>query len=528
MLQSLRTKVLLLTATFGLVLAAGLAALMYTSVFQYYSDWQYQRTQQFLERIALAHPDLWKEYNNAGSGFGQTLRQYILYSPNTGLYLVDKEGKVLSSAGEGRIFWSSYKISLEPLLSTHQVDPSKPKFGDDPDVQGASCIVALYPVLAGEEVKGYLYAVARDAVLQVQTTKLLGSYAIRTSIKAGLLTILVGLLLTAAVLASFTRPLSRLTKALEDIKAKGFSGDDLADGNSTNGNSTDRNSTGQSLGIQDLDRNDEIGRLSRTFVGLFERLKEEMRTVKRVDLQRRDMIASVSHDLRTPLTALSGQLETIRIKGAALSLEEQARYVDLAFNNAQHLKRLTDSLADLARLDNPSFEAKREPMALGELADDLVQRYRLRAEQQGVTLNVDYPDGLPLIPLDASLMERALSNLLDNALRVTPAQGRITVTVRGEPERGAQTITLGRPTQFLPKGAAQRLSVSDTGPGVAPEEQSKIFQKFYQASQHREHRGSAGLGLAIVQRVADLHEGRVTLDSVLGKGSTFSVIFPAQ
>jgi HAMP domain-containing protein len=327
MLQSLRTKVLLLTATFGLILAAGLAALMYSSVFQYYTDWQYQRTQQFLERIALAHPDLWKEYNNTGSGFGQTLRQYILYSPNTGLYLVDKEGKVLSSAGEGRIFWSRYKISLEPLLSTHQIDPSKPKFGDDPDVQGASCIVALYPVLAGEEVKGYLYAVARDAVLQVQPSKLLGSYAIRTSIKAGLLTILVGLLLTAAVLASFTRPLSRLTKALEDIKAKGFSGDDLQDGNST----------GQSLGIQDLDRNDEIGRLSRTFVGLFERLKEEMRTVKRVDLQRRDMIASVSHDLRTPLTALSGQLETIRIKGTSLGLDEQARYVDLAFNNADRL-----------------------------------------------------------------------------------------------------------------------------------------------------------------------------------------------
>ena len=508
MLQSLRAKVLLLTAGFGLILSVGLAALMYSSVFQYYTDWQYQRTQQFLERIALAHPDLWKEYNQTGASFGQTLRQYILYSPNTGLYLVDKEGKVLSSAGEGRIFWSSYKISIEPLLTAHQADPSQPKFGDDPDVQGASCIVAIYPVLNGEEVKGYLYAVARDAVLQVQPSKLLGSYAIRTSIKAGLLTILVGLCLTAAVLASFTRPLSRLTKALEDIKAKGFSGGELIEGTST----------GKSLGIPDVDRNDEIGRLSRTFVGLFERLKEEMRNVRRVDLQRRDMIASVSHDLRTPLTALSGQLETIRMKGNLLTPEEQLRYVDLAFNNAQHLKRLTDSLADLARLDNPSFEAKREPMALGELADDLVQRYRLRAEQQGVSLNVEYPDGLPMIPLDASLTERALSNLLDNALRVTPDQGKITVSVHAE---STQSLGAG-------EGARQRLSVSDTGPGVAPEEQSKIFEKFYQTAQHREHRGSAGLGLAIVKRVADLHDGRVDLKSVLGQGSTFSIVFPAS
>jgi signal transduction histidine kinase len=499
MLSSLRAKVLLLTAGFGLLLAAGLAALMYSSIFSYYSDWQYQRTQQFLERIALAHPDLWKEYNRSGSRFGQTLRQYILYSPNTGLYLVDTEGKVLSSAGEGRIFWSSYKLSLEPLLNSHQVDPSQPKFGDDPDIQGASCIVAIYPVLDGEQTKGYLYAVARDAVLQVQPSSLLGSYAIRTSIRAALLTILIGLVLTAAVLASFTRPLSRLTMALEDIKARGFAEDaTLGSGNASLG-----------LKISEINRNDEIGRLSRTFVGLFERLKAEMGTVRRIDLQRRDMIASVSHDLRTPLTALSGQLETIRIKGDTLSAPEQRKYVDLAFQNAQHLKRLTDSLAELSKFDNPSIEAKLEPIALGELADDLVQRYRLRAEQQGVQLQVNYPDGLAMIPLDASLVERALSNLLDNALRVTPDGGQITVAVQ------AQDLH-------------QILSVTDTGPGIVAEEQEKIFQKFYQTQTHREHRGSAGLGLAIVRRVAQLHHGEVSLDSAPGKGSRFSLRFPAH
>ena len=225
---SLRAKVLFLTACFGLMLAAGLASVMYGSVFSYYSDWQYQRTQQFLERIASAHPDMWKEYNHAGSAFGQTLKQYTLYSPNTGLYLIDKEGRVLASAGEGRTFWSSYKISVEPLMTTHQFDPTQPKYGDDPDMLGASCIIAIYPILEGEEVKGYLYAVARDAVIQVQATKLLGSYAIRTSLKVGLITMIIGLALTAAVLASFTRPLSRLTEALRDIKAKGFALDSAA------------------------------------------------------------------------------------------------------------------------------------------------------------------------------------------------------------------------------------------------------------------------------------------------------------
>ncbi len=500
MFRSLRAKVLGLTALFGIMLAAGLASVMYGAVFSYYSDWQYQRTHQFLERIAAAHPELWQEYNRSGSAFGQTLRQYTLYSPNTGLYLIDKEGRVLASAGEGRTFWSSYKISVEPLMATHQFDPTQPKYGDDPDMLGASCIIAIYPIIRNEEVKGYLYAVARDAVIQVQTTRLLGSYAIRTSLKVALITMVIGLALTAAVLASFTRPLSRLTQALEEIKAKGFA---------LESNAGIKGADDGSMGLPHFDRNDEIGQLSRTFVGLFERLKEEMRNVKRVDLQRREMIASVSHDLRTPLTALSGQLETVRMKGAEMSLEEQRRYVDLAFNNAQHLKRLTDSLADLAKLDNPAFEAKLEPIALGELADDLVQRYRLQAEQQGIHMAVEYPDGLPQIPLDASLIERALSNLLDNAMRVTPRDGKVCVRVAPDP--------LG-----------QRISVSDTGPGVAEEEKSRIFEKFYQTERHREHRGSAGLGLAIVKRVAELHNGQVALESTLGAGSSFSLILPAH
>ncbi len=518
MIRSLRAKVLLLTAAFGLMLAAGLATVMYGSVFSYYSDWQYQRTQQFLERIASAHPELWREYNSAGSSFGQTLRQYILYSPNTGLYLIDKEGRVLASAGEGRLFWSSFRISLEPLLSSHQSDPRQPTYGDDPDVQNGTCIVAIYPVLDGEEVKGYLYAVARDAVIQLQASRLLGSYAIRTSLKVALITMVIGLALTAAVLASFTGPLARLTQALEAIKAKGFALEDEGQGTAEPRKSTARNAEPASMGLPHLERNDEIGQLSRAFLGLFERLKEEMRTVKRVDRQRRDMIASVSHDLRTPLTALSGQLETIRLKGANLTAQEQQKYVDLAFNNAQHLKRLTDSLADLAKLDNPDFEARREPLALGELADDLVQRFRLRAEQQGLALQVDYPDGLPLIALDASLIERALANLLDNALRVTPRGGQISVCVRAEP---AATDTTP------PRPAAQTLSVSDTGPGVAVAERERIFEKFYQTEQHRELRGSAGLGLAIVRRVAELHGGQVVLECPEGGGSRFTLIFPA-
>ena len=161
----------------------------------------------------------------------------------------------------------------------------------------------------------------------------------------------------------------------------------------------------------------------------------------------------------------------------------------------------------MSRLDSPEFRAQPEPMALGELADDVVQRFASRAEAQGVRLAIDYPDGLPLTALDAGLIERALSNLIDNALRVTPRGGLVHVLVRHDAE-------------------GIRIEVSDTGPGVAQDDQERVFDLFYQASKHRESRGSSGLGLAIVRRVAELHGGTAGLSSTPGQGSTFFIRLP--
>jgi signal transduction histidine kinase len=137
----------------------------------------------------------------------------------------------------------------------------------------------------------------------------------------------------------------------------------------------------------------------------------------------------------------------------------------------------------------------------------VVQRHLARAREAGLALTIDYPDGLPLAPVDAALIERALANLLDNALRVTPAGGQVRVQVRHD-------------------AAGLRLEVSDTGPGVAPEDQPRVFERFYQAARHRELRGSSGLGLAIVRRVAELHGGRAGLRSRPGEGATFFIELP--
>lgn len=488
-MKSLRTRVLLLIVGFGLLMATMLATIMYASVREYYNDWIYDKSSSFAERILEAHPNLWRDYEADPASFGQQLRQYTLYSPNTGLYLIDQNGRVLASAGESRPFWGEFRVDLEPVREAQGGDPRQPVHTTDPDRQGDVCMVAARPVVQDGRTMGWLFVVPRQASLGEQMPEMLRSYAIRTTAKVALMTIAIGVLLTIAMIALLTRPLTALTRATEQVRRAGFC-DELCESS-----------------FPDLDRDDEIGRLSRTFRDAFERLKLETERVQTTDARRREMVASVSHDLRTPLTALIGQLETIRLKGDALSDPARREMLERAMQNAQHLRRLTEALAELARLDSPDFKAQPEPIAIGELADDVVQRFASSAQGAGVTLSIDYPDGLPLTRVDAALVERALSNLLDNALRVTPAGGRVTVKVR-------------------PEKAGVRVEVVDTGPGVLPEDQPKVFDRFFQTSRARDQRGASGLGLAIVKRVAELHGGQAGLRSEPGRGSTFFIELP--
>jgi signal transduction histidine kinase len=491
-MKSLRGRILLLTVGFGMVTAMLLALIMFASVRQYYTDWSYDKASRFAERILDMHPDLWREYTADPTGFGQKLRQYILYSPNTGLYLLDSEGRVLASAGNARAFWDRYRADVESMRASLQADPNLPIHAADPDREGAVCMAAARPVKVGGQDKGWLVVVPRQADFGSQMPEMLRSYAIRTAAKVGLMTIAIGVLLTVAMITLLTRPLTALTRATEQVRNGGFC-DELCD-----------------TFFPESDRDDEIGRLSRTFREAFDRLRLETERVQTTDAKRREMVASVSHDLRTPLTALMGQLETIRLKGDSLSDESRGQLLARAMHNAEHLRRLTEALAELSRLDSPDFRAQPEPIAIGELADDVVQRFTSSAQQAGISLGIDYPDGLPLTRVDAALIERALSNLLDNALRVTPPGGRVLVRVA---RSGAE-----------PGGV--RLEVVDTGPGVSPEDQPRVFERFYQTSRAREQRGSSGLGLAIVKRVAELHGGQAGLESEPGRGSTFFIELP--
>ena len=478
----------MLIAVFSMLLASMIATVGHLTYRDYRSELVSARADGFAKQILASFPDLWTAYAADPERFGERLSEFVLFEPNTGLYLLDRDGRVLATAGDIRPFWTRYRVDLAKLLDELHDDPTRPLEGDDPDDINATAMVAARPVLVHGVPRGWLYVVARDPEVDAETALVIRGHAAQGLIKMVLLTLGIGTLLTVAIIALLAHPLAALTSVAESIRRSGFAA---------------------ALPVQFPydDRQDEIGRLSLTLHEMYDRLRQENERVLQSDARRRDMVAGVSHDLRTPLTALIGQLETIRLKGKTLPEELQVRYFDAAMQNAGHLRRLTDSLAELGRLDSPDLQAAPEPIAIGEFLDDIAARFRARAEDAQISLLVDYPDGLPLVQLDAALMERALSNLLDNALRFTPVSGVVRVTVARE-------------------GQDVRIEVADTGPGVSAEDQPRVFERFFQGSRHREQRGSSGLGLAIVRRIAELHGGQAGLTSVPSAGARFWIALP--
>lgn len=244
--------------------------------------------------------------------------------------------------------------------------------------------------------------------------------------------------------------------------------------------------------------NDVVAVLRNTFIELARKIAGQWDQLADSDRQRREFIANISHDLRTPLTSLLGYLETLSLKSATLTPQETQQYLATALRQGHKVRHLSQQLFELARLEHGSIKPQLERFAIGELIQDVAQKFDLTIETRQLHLQVDMPHSLPLINADVSMIERVVTNLLDNAVRHSP-QG--------------STIRL----KLWQEEAQLQVEVSDSGPGIDEALRDQLFQRpsvlGHQAS--REDRG--GLGLLIVRRMLELHGGGIRLmDSVSG------------
>ena len=406
----------------------------------------------------------------------------MVINPTVEVYLLDIEGNIVAHALPPESVLLD-KVELGPVQDLISGDVNMPFRGDDPRNPSASKVFSAAEVRANDNLAGYLYVVLGGQKYDELVGSLRGGYAREVGLWGILALLALG---TAAGLLAFgllTRRLRRLTGNVQRFSDSDF---EMDVGTHRSGNGSD-----------------EIDQLDRAFHAMAVRISEQVERLRETDRLRRELISNVSHDLRTPLASMQGYIETLLIKNGDLSDAERERCLKTARKNTQRLGELVDDLFELSKLDSANVLPIFETFSVAELLQDTVQEFELAAEQKDITVTTTTPHDAAIVYADIGLIQRVLENLLKNAIQFTPAGGRIQVTIEKRPDTVA-------------------VSVSDTGCGIADDELSRIFDRFYRREDGADTRGgSAGLGLAIVKRILDLHDSRITVTSEIDQGTRF-------
>ncbi len=480
----------LVAALFALVATISLiyVALTVTTTRLYLQEVN-QKLNQTLAASIVAETPLLQGGAVNQAAFEGLFHSLMVINPSIELYLIDPEGAILSyNAPPGRV--QRDRVSLAPIRAFIDGAEAFPIRGDDPrDPQGRKVFSAA-EVHEGPRLAGYLYVVLGGEAFDSVARMIQDSYILRLAVGVGLASLALALIAGLLSFNWLTRRLRRLSAAVEAFKQGEFQ-------------------AAMSLGPwRRGPRGDEIDELGITVEQMSQRIVDQIRQLRHADATRRELIANISHDLRTPLTSLQGYLETLLIKEGALSEAERRHYLDLAAKHGQRLSQLTAELFELAMLESQGPELHFEPFSLAELVQDVAQKFELEADKHGLILETEIPAGAAFVSGDIALIERVLENLIENAIKYTPKDGRIRLSL-------------------VPGPGCIAARVSDTGVGIPADQIPHIFERFYRVEKSRgEGPEGTGLGLAIARRILDLHGSPIVVESKPGDGTSFSFELP--
>jgi two-component system OmpR family sensor kinase len=418
----------------------------------------------------------------------ELFHQLMVINPSIEVYLLDSQGNIISyNAPQGAV--KRDRVALEPVRAYLAGKARFPLRGDDPRSREGRKVFSVAAVPGPGGVRGYLYVVLGSEQYEHIAGMPGNSYILDSALVVLLIALVAALgggLLAFAVLTRRLRQLSEIMRRYAGEQSAG---------------SAALRYPGRS--------DDEIGVLGQQFNTMADRISAQLDTLKRMDGVRREMVANISHDLRTPLTTMRGYLETLVMQHDTLDSAQQQEYQQIALGHSQRMAGMVEELFELARLDSCESVVYAEPFSICELVQDVSQNFRLRAQEKSVMLDVNLDPGTPPVYGDIGMMQRVLENLLENGLRHTPTGGHIRIGV--DVDSGNVVV-----------------QVADTGCGIAAEDVPHIFERFYQRDRYQSGGENAGLGLAIVRRILELHGSVIQVSSRIGQGTIFSFRLPAQ
>ncbi|MEM9142613.1 MAG: HAMP domain-containing sensor histidine kinase [Bacteroidota bacterium] len=473
-----------------LILLMGLSYILITG---YFANKYYQETTQRLnaevanhvikEKFQNASPFL-EDGNVNKALFGDLMHDMMAVNQGIEVYLLDKTGHILYSVVLDPTDAKAQKaVSLSPIQSFILSRGEEFILGDDPRNPGAKKIFSAAQFNdKGRE--GYIYIILAGKEFQLVSSNLLGQYFAKLGIGAVLLTTLFTAILGLLSIWFLTKNLRLMTRTVRkfqegDLEAR----------------------------IQNPEQSD-IEVFAKSFNTMADTIVDNMDKMKSVDLLRRELIANVSHDLRTPLAVLKGYIETLQIKGETLSENEKKEYLEITHGNVDKLSKLINQLFEYSKLEAEQVTPVKEPFSITELSHDLIAKFKVLAQKKDLRLQLENPEENSIVYADVSLVERALQNLIENAIKYTEPGGKVTLAIN-RMDRNVE------------------INLTDTGTGIPLNEQPFIFDRYKQTNKDTKAKQQGhGLGLAIVKKIMDLHDTTITVLSKPREGSSFIFQLP--
>lgn len=405
------------------------------------------------------------------------IHSIMIINPGVEVYLLDTTGKITDFVVPDKSV-KAYRVNLKSVKEFIARNGKDYIAGDNPKQPGEKSIFSAAPIYENKKLSGYVYAVLasekQKEILKTSNSNLLYSLGATIFFATLFIAFIVGIITFFLITDSICQ--------IADVVRRFKEGDHSARiGGRIKGN---------------------LGMLTSTFNEMADEIVTNIEKITSTDKLRQELIANVSHDLRTPLANMQGYVETLIIKEQSITREEKERYLGIIMASTKKLSNLVDQLFQYSKLEANQVQPEKEQFLLNELAFDILEKYHLMAEEKGITLQLQSPDNLPTVFADIALTERVLQNLLDNAIKFTPSHGQINI-------------------QLINMQYGVKVSVVDTGIGIAPEDQAYIFERYKQLTDGASSPKGMGIGLAIVKKILDLHHINIQVKSIPGAGTIF-------
>ncbi len=406
-------------------------------------------------------------------------------NPMIEVYLLDPLGKILGYAAPV----DHLKLNMVDLTPIKRFIESGGKafaVADDPRNKMMKKVFSATTVGTEGDLKGYIYVILASEEYHAVMDSRLWGYLYHLGTTSILFTILAAIFIGLGAIWLLTSNLRNIISTVRKFQE------------------------GDLNARIELKSGGEIAELGSAFNEMADTILENIEEMKSAEILRRELIANVSHDLRTPLAVIHGYVETLMMKEHTLTPDERKRYIEIIMKSTAKLKKMVSELFELSKLESKQVKPKKEPFFMQELVQDAYYKYDMLAKEKGVELKTHITDGMPMVLGDISLIERVLQNLLDNAIKFTPKGGEVSI-------------------ELSKKENSIEVHITDTGVGIPSAKLPFVFERYQtncRTGGENDNITGFGLGLAIVKKILELHDTTPIVVSKQQEGARFSFQLP--